>query len=221
MPKHATRTSFKKGHIPYTKGKHYSADARAKISFARKGQHNSTQTEFKGGHLPWNKGRTGVYSPEHLKHMSQIEKGRHLSPQTEFKKGRRLTESQLKCILQANRGRPTKCEARFITLITKYGLPFKYVGDGSLIIGGLCPDFANVNGRKQLIEIFGEYWHSPEVVGNRWQGSELGRIMAYNSLGFKCLIIWENELKDEKSIITKVRKFMKLGGKNEIAKQSI
>jgi hypothetical protein len=35
--------------------------------------------------------------------------------------------------------------------------------------------------------------------------------MAYNSLGFECLIIWQHELEDEDAIVNKVRKFMSSG----------
>ena len=29
---------------------------------------------FKKGHIPWNKGKSGVYSPEHIKLISEIKK---------------------------------------------------------------------------------------------------------------------------------------------------
>ncbi|GAI66057.1 unnamed protein product, partial [marine sediment metagenome] len=84
-------------------------------------------------------------------------------------------------------------------------------GDGRLgvTLGGQTPDFVNIDGRKDLIEVFGDYYHSPEVLKARWQGSELGKIMIYNSLGWKCLIIWASELTDEQAVISKIKRFVK------------
>ena len=40
-----------------------------------------------------------------------------------------------------------------INIIKKYNLPYKYVGNGDLIINGKNPDFVNINGEKKLIEV--------------------------------------------------------------------
>ena len=111
--------------------------------------------------------------------------------------------------LRANRIRPNKAEIKLQSILNEY-FPdeWEYTGDGYHIIGGFSPDFTNRNGHKALIELFGDYWHSPEL-RNEWHRSELGRIMAYNSLGHRCLIIWEHELKDEKVVVDKVKQFMK------------
>ena len=102
---------------------------------------------------------------------------------------------------------PNKVEKQLIELISAHELPFKYTGDGSLIIGGYCPDFANSDGKKQLIELFGHYWHKKDKMP--WHYSELGRIMAYNSLGFKCLVIWEHELEDKEAVVKKIADFIR------------
>lgn len=121
-------------------------------------------------------------------------------------KGRKKSSSWLQRIRQACQTKPTGLELKLIELIAKHRLPFKYVGDGGLIIGGYCPDFININGKKQLIEAFGDYWHS-EKANIPWHQTELGRIMAYNSLGFECLVIWEHELEDEKAVMDKIVQF--------------
>ncbi|MDD3102558.1 MAG: hypothetical protein PHE59_05435 [Patescibacteria group bacterium] len=74
---------------------------------------------------------------------------------------------------------------------------WKYVGDGTVIIGGKNPDFINTNGKKALIELFGTGWHKP--------GSEPLRQQHFAEYGFKCLIIWQKELKDPSQVIQKVR----------------
>lgn len=107
--------------------------------------------------------------------------------------------------------KPNKPEQRLINIFSKCLPRFQYNGDFSLgvVLGGLIPDFVNVNGRKEVIELLGDYWHSPGVLGDRWQGSELGKVMIYNSLGYKCLIIWEGELANltDDEIVERITKF--------------
>lgn len=105
--------------------------------------------------------------------------------------------SWVKKMLIALNKKPTQPEKLLDALLEKHFPQFRYNGDGKLgiVLGGYVPDFINVNGKKEVIEVFGNYYHSPKVLAYRWQGSELGRIMIYNSLGYNCLIIWESELK--------------------------
>lgn len=117
-----------------------------------------------------------------------------------------------KMFLSLNK-RPTNPEKQLEAILIKHLPEFKYNGDGRLgvTLGGLTPDFVNVNGKKAVIEVFGDYYHSPEVLGDRWQGSELGKIMIYNSLGWRCLVIWASELKQlsEDEVVAKVNAFSK------------
>jgi hypothetical protein len=65
---------------------------------------------------------------------------------------------------------------------------YKYVGDGEFIIAGKCPDFLNINGKKKLIELWGNHWHSNH--------DPQKRINIFRPFGFDTLIIWESELKN-------------------------
>lgn len=109
--------------------------------------------------------------------------------------------------------KPTKPEQKMIDIFNKYLPQFKYNGDLSLgiVLGGLIPDFVNINGKKEIVEVFGDYFHSPRLLGDRWQGSELGKVMIYNSVGWKCLVIWEHELNElsESEIVAKINRFAK------------
>lgn len=113
---------------------------------------------------------------------------------------------------RAQHKKPNLPETRLLEIIGRY-FPneWKYTGDGSLVIGGYIPDFTNCNGRKELIEVFGDYWHKRQNIP--WHQTELGRIGAYNSLGFRCLVIWEHELKTlpEEEIVEKIRRFTQRG----------
>ncbi len=102
--------------------------------------------------------------------------------------------------------KPNKAELKLLQLIKDNKLPYEYVGDGKLIIGGYNPDYCNNNGQKKLIEMFGQYWHSPAKI-RAWYETEQGRIEQFKSLGFDCLVIWENELRNQSKLLAKIKEW--------------
>ena len=64
---------------------------------------------------------------------------------------------------------------------------WRYVGDGSFTVGGYNPDFINAEGKKQIIEMFGDYWHRDQ--------DPQDRINLFKNYGYDCIIIWEKEVK--------------------------
>lgn len=87
-----------------------------------------------------------------------------------------------------------------------------------MVVAGKNPDFCHIT-EKAVIELFGDYWHSP------LRRPKMSRTMTYDAIkkhykhnGYKCLIIWENELKNPNKVTSKIEKLM--GGltkTNEIA----
>ncbi|GAI85754.1 unnamed protein product, partial [marine sediment metagenome] len=101
--------------------------------------------------------------------------------------------------------KPNKAEFYLQSVLNKH-FPgeWGYVGDGQLIIGGKCPDFANVNGRKEVIELFGNYWHNSSKFPNRLDQEEM--IEHYRRYGFLCFVVWEEELDgDEEALIEHIK----------------
>jgi len=84
---------------------------------------------------------------------------------------------------------------------------FKFVGDGQVIIAGKNPDFININGHKQIIELFGDYWHGKRA--RRFASTEKGRIKLFKQYGFSTLIIWERELKNPNKVMNRITNFTK------------
>jgi len=83
---------------------------------------------------------------------------------------------------------------------------WEFVGDGSLIIAGKNPDFAHKT-EKKLIELFGDYWHGPEVQGVPCEEHEQERIQLFENEGYQLLVIWEHELKDEEKLMERIMKW--------------
>lgn len=81
---------------------------------------------------------------------------------------------------------------------------FKLNVKNGLIIGNKVPDFVNVNGRKVLVELFGDYWHSTRITGKSKEAEEATRKSHFNSWGFKTVIIWESELHNTDLICNKI-----------------
>lgn len=110
--------------------------------------------------------------------------------------------------------KPNKAEAKLLSLLNKhFPKQYKYTGDGSLIIDKLTPDFTNCDGRKEVIELYGDYWHrndNPEE-----------KIDRYAKFGFRCLVIWERELKNEEEIISKLQDFRESKGVSDASKTKV
>lgn len=98
--------------------------------------------------------------------------------------------------------RPTNPERKVIRICLSHNLPYKYVGDGQVWLGNRNPDFINVNGEKQVIEVFGTYFH------HLFDGAN--RIEHYRKYGFSCLIIWGDELSNMQRVTKKLLNFAKV-----------
>ena len=182
----------------HVRGKKLSEEARAKIAASKKGKtweeiygvekavelRKKMSVRLKGeGNPNYGKKRPG-YVREAL---SRRHKGVPLAKEHK--------EKIMRNSLAAVAKKPNKLETRVMRIIEQSKLPVCYTGNGKLIIGGLCPDFAAIK-TKKLIEIFGDYWHSDKITKNRWKSTEFGKKAVYAQLGFDVLILWESEIKE-------------------------
>ena len=177
------------------------------------------------GRIAWNKGLTKEsdsrvmlwskpQSEEHKRKRAEAQKTYYQNPIAKAKRAETTKKlwqdpKYIKKMFKALAIKPNKPELALQSILDKHFPEFKYNGDYSLgiTLTGMIPDFININGKKQVIELFGTYWHSPKRAGKNWKGTELGKIMAYSSIGYKCLIIWENELKNPQAINEKIRRW--------------
>lgn len=218
------QTEFRKGHRPHNTGKQWPKHIKDKISQSRKGQGLSDETKRRLSIK-----RSGRANPFYGKHHSHETRAKiqtkilQLWQDREYRAKTSISNSQARLrqwrdpkyalrqialIKASGQIKPNKAELALADILNRNLPEFRYNGDFRLgiLIGGFIPDFINVNGRKEVIELFGRHWHTGTFIQKNWRRSELGRLMAYNSLGWKCLVIWDNELKDfsEHEIVAKI-----------------
>lgn len=175
------------------KGKNHSEATKQKIYDANKGENCYN---WKGGKIKRICKQCGIEFP--------------VKP-SEIKKGAGKYCSH-KCARKAQvfQNHHTKPERIFEQICKKHNLPFKYTGDGSFWIGknpSINPDFVECDGKKIVIEVFGDYWHSPLL--NR--GLKENRTLPYRKrilkkYGWKLIVFWDTDLlrKDAEAFILNI-----------------
>lgn len=91
---------------------------------------------------------------------------------------------------------PNRPESKVVEICEKFGLPYEFIGNGVLIVGGFCPDFVNTEDKKLLIEVFGGYWH--KRIG--WTARDRYRLRVFSENGYKTLVLWESQLISRKGV---------------------
>lgn len=118
-------------------------------------------------------------------------------------------EKMVKVLLKMCRERPTGYEQKIIDLCKEHNLPFRYVGDGQVILAGRNPDFIETNGKKLIIETYSKYWKD-KVCGG-WESYERERKKLFAQYGYKILFLNDNDLlrKDWKVVcLSKIKTFL-------------
>lgn len=103
---------------------------------------------------------------------------------------------------------PNKPEQKLIKLFKINKIPLKFVGDYSVTVGRSNPDFINFK-KKKIVEHFGIYWHGKRRLGINRKKHEVAKVKEYARQGYQCLIIWEDELKNTKKVLERVKTFMR------------
>ena len=184
-------------------GRHHSEQSKDKMRKPHKQLSITTRQKMSAsrrGKSTWNAGKIGVFSEETKRKLSAAGKANWLNP--EFRKrclrglpGRdnpNYQGRQMHKILSRLKARPTSLEKKFAALCQKYTLPYKYTGDGSVLIGYKNPDFVNINGQKICIEVANRYHHPDPYKENR--------IKHFAKWGWKCIVFFEDEL-DESEML--------------------
>lgn len=204
------------------KGRHLSAETKLKIAKAKRGKKEGQELCQKKSQIMvarWQRLRNDPVAMERLSHilsegkkgnlnpMRNNDKARHAMAETKRRRCREDSEYKKRLVTALlNQAKPNKVEQQLIDWMSADGLPYKYVGDGAVVIEGRCPDFINTDGAKRVIELFGDYWHD-ERRNKRLTASRTveGTQTHYKKYGFDCLIIWQRELRNKKAVLDRVR----------------
>ena len=185
-----------KGKNHGVKGKLFTEEHKKKISNGLKGK-----LKNKGKNNPMY-GKTGINSPIYGRRHSVDSKKKMSEYQLKIWSDKSFRDKQIKAMMSGNRIKPNKQELLLLNILNKlYPNEWKFVGNGEIIINGKNPDFININGKKLLIELFGNYWHrnsNPE-----------DRIKCFAPYGYKTLIVWERELENANNLTKKLGEFLK------------
>jgi transposase len=93
----------------------------------------------------------------------------------------------------------TKFESRVQHLIAVHDLPFVFVGNGAIVIGGKCPDFVATNGKKIVVEV-NNFYHKEKAYGS-WDKYVHTRTKHFKSYGCDTIFIDEIDMGIGASII--------------------
>lgn len=202
------------------RGKKHSREAKEKMSLARKRRKPSELTIRRSTEAR----RGKPLSKEHREKLTKIRKEKYKNGFINPFQGRKHSEKTKK--LQSERRKsllkshpeilrktlitrvPNKSEIFLGDLIRDEDLPYRFVGNGEFIIAGKNPDFININGEKQIIELAGEAWHSKEEMQDK--------VELYRDYGFETLIIWHTELRKPEAVRAKLKGFA-----NEISSERL
>ena len=196
----------KKGSIPWIAGKYHTQKSKDKMSESLKGhipwnkdmvgyKHSGS---FKNGHKAWNKDKKGV----------QVSWSKGLTAGTderikrgaEKRVGRIKTKEEIKNCLR--RRIPTSLEERFQKIVNKHNLPYKYVGNGSFIIGHYNPDFINTNSEKIAVEVYARFYK--QLDGRNIEDWKKQRSKVFAKYGWS--IIYFNETQVNESNVLEILK---------------
>jgi very-short-patch-repair endonuclease len=181
---YSPKTCFKKGYKPWNTGKGgYKFPKDKYPNFGLRGKKLSEGTKKKiSKSLLGNTNTLGFKISKATR--KKISKNSKLNWQNKEYREKTI-RNQLKGLFK----RPTSLEMQMIQIIKKHNLPYRYVGNGSFLIGFKNPDFVNVNGQKICIEVANTFHHNNDYAKNRME--------YFKKWGWKCIVFRTNKLEEQ------------------------
>jgi len=127
-----------------------------------------------------------VRTDEWKEKISKANKGRKREPYS-----KELIQKMLR------RNIPTSLEVAFLNIVKKHNLPYKYVGDGSVIIGRKNPDFININGKKIAVEVYARYYKNRDQRFKDIDDWKEKRREAFGEYGWDLVFFDETQVKED------------------------
>lgn len=216
LGKHHTEETKQKMSKHWNYEKHFTQEIREKLSEAGKGRFLSEKTRGKIAETHKGKKHT-----EATKKQISEKKKKYYQERPDVKEEIRKTITKkwkdpeyIQMMITARNTKPNKSEQYLNTIIQKH-FPKEYVFNGDfsagITLGGLIPDWVNCNGKKKVIELFGEPFHDEKKAIRKinWKGTEFGRKAVFSQLGFDTLIIWWEYLRrnSDEEVVALLKEF--------------
>jgi len=93
-------------------------------------------------------------------------------------------------------------EKKFLEIVKKYNLPYKYVGNGDFLLGFKNPDFININGEKICIEVYYPYFKIRDY--KSCKNYEESRTNHFKKYAWKTIFLTNEDLKNEEKTLLKI-----------------
>lgn len=208
-------TEFKRGTTPWNKGISCSKQIKEKLKKGMIKVHKEGRAGgFKKGHLfypggeekwfkkgqeSWNK---GILCSKETKEKIRVSRKNKILKQGFYhsKKSRQkirnyLLNQPLNVLKKRlSHMKKSSLEIQFESIIKKYNLPYKFVGDGNFFIEQKCPDFINCNGKKIAIEIYYTYFKTCYKNGiENWKNE---RQKIFSKYGWKLIFFDETQVNE-------------------------
>lgn len=188
------------------KGSHHSEEIKRKLSELNSGTKNPRygKSAWNRGKPAWNKGKCA--SRETRRKLSEAHKGQYVSIKTrrklsEVSKRHWQSPEYARKILAHKKPNSAECKLDAILQRLFPGEFALNIRAEIIVLGGKVPDFVNVNHKKQLIELWGDWWHRDQ--------NPQERIDYFKQFGdWDTLIVWEHELKNEAILKQKLQTFV-------------
>ena len=170
--------------------------------------------KFKKGHITWNKNikidRDKYPTMGHFqKHIAKTKKKmskswkyeNHVTDEmrknlSKSMKGYTKTKEHIRNNLK--RRKMSMLEVTVNDVIKKYSLPYKFVGNGEVLIGRKNPDFVNINGEKTAVEVYCKR-HKDYFRGG-CEGWKKDRSKLFSEYGWKIIFIEDWQTNKESAI---------------------
>ena len=107
--------------------------------------------------------------------------------------GRKLSKEHIKNCLKRNI--KSTLEIKFGDLIKELNMPYKFVGNGEILIARKCPDFINIKGEKIAVEVY--YRRHKELFRGGLNVWKAERFKIFSDSGWKLIFFDETEVNKE------------------------
>lgn len=168
-----------------------SEETRKKMSEKRKGK---TYEEFYGEEKAERVRRKQSGQKHTIESKKRISVFQKKNPNKNlFKKNdSRFTKEWIKKTLI--RREKSSLEIKFEEIVNKLNLPYKFVGNGKIMVARKCPDFVDSNGKKIAIEVY--YKRHKEIFRKGLEEWKAERIKIFSENGWKIIFLDETQINE-------------------------